>query len=288
VSRFLNRKTGIAIFLALLAVVLLGYVFFPRGESFRSGALIPKNKAAHIERIEIAQNGYPYEVVLERRNALWKLAIDTGHAFPARPAKIESLMAALSSDRPIVSVGAVSEEKIGIGNEGSYSVRVFTAADTAPALFLFGTTDTAGKWLYVKRATDNRIFRTASDLTAFLDVRAASWATLDIFSARLAQTGIQRITLTKNGIVRYFLAGKDAEVSNFEYALAHLECQDVTNLRPNATESITVEFGDLLTTEISLAPLGDVWILSDSVTGAPYIISDTTKRSLDAALGEGN
>lgn len=275
-------------FLALLAAVLFGYVFFPHDASFRNGTLFPEKNNAHIARIEIAQNGYPYEVVLERRNAQWKLVIDPDHLYPARNEKIESLMAALSDNRPIVSVGSVSEEKIGMGNEGSYSLRVFTTTETAPVSFLFGNTDASGKWIYVKRVYDNRIFRTKSDMTAFLDVRAASWATLAIFSARLAQAGIQRITFTRSGIVRHFLAGKDAEVSSFEYALSRLECQDVTNIRPNETESITVEFGDLHTTVIGLAPLGDVWVLSDSATGALYIVSDATKRSLDAALGEGN
>jgi hypothetical protein len=288
VSPSLARNIGYASFFALVAIVLAGYLLFPRVIKPHSGALIAGSNLGHIERIEISRQGHSYAIVLKRIDGAWKLAIDPDHEYPARTDRITTLLQALSGRRTLAPVGLVDEKKIGIGTEGSYSIRVIADGNSKNgqkgSSILFGDIDATGKWMYAKQEPDGRVFRTESDIAAVLDVRAASWAKLAVFSETLAKTGIQRVVFLKNCNRRQFLAGKDSAISGFESALARLECLDVTNLESPETESLEIEFGDLKNVRIGLAPLGDVWILNDSETGGSYVISDETKRALEAPL----
>jgi hypothetical protein len=283
------RKTGYAAFIALVAVVLAGYLLFPRGFMPSEGALIPDRGAARIERIEISRQGDAYTVVLTKTGGIWKLIIDPSHGYPARTDKLTSLIQALARRRTLSPPGRVDEKKIGIGTEGSYSVEVFSGDGSKGGLqsetIFFGNTDATGTWMYAKRKSDSRVFRTESDLEGFLDISAASWAKLDIFSETLSKTDIQRVLFVKNGRTRQFLAGSGDAIHGFESALARIECLDVTNLKGAETEYFEVEYGDLKKDRIGLAPLGDVWILSDGATGGFYVISDDAKRALESPLG---
>lgn len=285
----LVRKIGYATFFALLAIVIAGYLLFPRGSAKPQGSLIAETGAEHIVRIEISRQGDPYSVALNRIDGAWNLAIDKTYVYPARTEKIAALLHSLTQKRTLAGVGKMSEENAGIGINGAYSMALFFDGESQDgansASMHFGVTDATGKWMFAKKEPDGAIFRTESDIEGFLDIRASSWAKLAIFTDAFAKNAIQRIVFTKNGSVRQFIAGKDSAIRNFESLLSRMECLDVTNLKSDETEFIELEFGDLKTVRIGLAPLGDVWILSNSGSGGLYIISDETKRELENSLG---
>ena len=118
-------KSDMQHFFALLAIVLAGYLLFPRGSSPSKGSLIPQTDADRIIRIDILRQGDPYAVVLHRRDGTWKLAIDRTHEYPARTEKTTALLRALLQKRTLASVGSIGAENAGIGTVGSYSMRVF-------------------------------------------------------------------------------------------------------------------------------------------------------------------
>jgi len=165
-------------------------------------------------------------------------------------------------------------------------IRLSSKDKTSLADLDFGYATASGSQRYVRNSQYPSIFRTGDSFEPYLDLHTNAWADLDIFSEAFAKVSLQRVVYEKKGMRAVFVAGVNPEVAELEQTLKSLVCLDITNLSLIPTETVYLELGDTRRIQVGFAKLNEEnYILSNSQTGALYIISKWSKERLDRALG---
>jgi hypothetical protein len=277
----------IASFFACAAVT--GYILFPAREDTRgfTGALAAPSVPSSASEIRISAadevhssaEGAGFVLVLRKRSGEWFLVLDDKMQYPVRPGRVQALLGALAEKRTIVRTGSHNASSFGIGSVGSLSLRILGEGEEVLSDIRFGRRSAGGTDIFFSSVSDLSVLRCADVLSEFLDIRAASWARLDIFAEACKDKTVTRIVREAGG------KRQTGAIDGFDEILSSFRCLDVTNI-PSASESVwSVEFGDTSVLRFSIAPLdGEVWILTDWRTGCSYTISGWAKERLEKAF----
>jgi hypothetical protein len=162
--------------IVLLATLVIGVVVRREGRDGSEPLLTVS--ASDIATVSLAAG--ETEAVLERARGGWEIVSADGR-FPARSDRVEPFLRELAEARLVRIVTERSElhPEFGVDEAGGRVVRL-ESADGA-STFVFGQPDAAGRGLYARRAGEERVYLSDSEVDFYLDRGELFWAYLRIF-----------------------------------------------------------------------------------------------------------
>lgn len=265
----------------LAALAIASYLVFPPGRnaSAREISVLDPRVTARVASLEISSPGDDFRIVLRKRGGSWFLVLDPNRFWPAQSGQAESFIGILSEKRKVSSTGSADGRRYGIGDTGSYSVRVTGDDGTILGDISFGSVSPGGVDRYFRTGRSHSVLRTDDAFSPYLDLRASVWAELEIFRSELDDTSVQHAVVDRGGTGAVVPAAKLDALTG---VLRSFRCLDVTNIPSVPEETWKIDLGNAGTLRFGIAPLdGEVWILTVLDTGASYTISRWARERLE-------
>lgn len=289
----LKKYTQALIFANIFFLLSLIFVSIPKNEAnVFNTSLVSRQNIENIDEIvfTIPDNSLPprfNELRLIKKKDKFVLSTQSGE-YKVQPALIERLFSVLSTKQNFKFVSDDIKQYINFGLDEDHAARLqlLRSDKTIMGDFVFGKKDTLGINRYVRIDARTKIFIMPDVLSSFLTVNNNFWLDLQIYKYRFEKNSIQLIEKNKQLITR---SDKHKEkFGELETFLKQFSCIDIFPAFP-ITNSETQELNLILGTgekiEIFFTPMesGD-FILFDSASNNPYVISGYTKRRIDSIL----
>jgi hypothetical protein len=191
---FRARVTALAaVFVALLAALVVGTVIAPRGGSSRAAAaaLLPGLKPERAQAVEV--RGPSGRIVLSKTQG-WTVEVD-GARHPAAPDRVEGLLKLLAAmpRGTVVTRDAKAAEGLGLSAaEATHIVVTATGGATLVDLSVGKMGPAGGSYLRVGQAAE--VFQTGEGLSPYLSASRASWLDLRVLPRDVQADLVMRVS----------------------------------------------------------------------------------------------
>ena len=276
------------IFFVLLLLTFFGYIVYPTRKitATLSNSLMRADTKKQIASIVLTSDSARFPIRLIQKDTRWWLSLGN-QLYPAREEKIHSFINELIRRRTILNTHASNGHAYGIDNTDSIRVRIIDAGERILSDLYFGHNNATGTQIAVRSGTDIHVLLVEDTLSSYLDMKTAFWVDLTIFQTISKTANIQRIRYIDGNRTKEYRAGQDKEIGQFEQILNSLTCIDITNIPIAAQEQIELELGDTSVVHLKLAPLNEnEYIITDSRTGAAYILSKWSKERIEKTFSK--
>ncbi|EFW38897.1 DUF4340 domain-containing protein [Treponema phagedenis] len=279
------------ILIVLLLAVAGSFIFSrtKKEQSFESVLVLEKDIPA-IQKIIIsipAKNNQPgVEYGFEKKDGRWFLSVGN-QMFQAKELMLNRLLETLSAKRYFTPITKNAAHYANYGLEDSHAagIRLIKDGDAILADIYFGNINTLGTDRYVRTGKTTDVLLTADSFHSFLQTYTDLWLNLQIYQDLFTTQRIQSLQFGHSSGNRN---RNEEAFKALEKFLQSFSCLDIyTEPIPSQekTETILLHFEQSEPLAISVTPLpnGDR-VLTDSISGHTYLISDYTAKRLTALV----
>jgi len=197
-----NKKFTVlsGIIAALAVMYILTIIFDPERRGARSAAYSWLAPGQHDKITGITISTAEGVITLVRNGGKWFASYD-GKDYPARDARVEDFIAALTkrAPYPVRSSSAFSHERLSLTPDKATSVTVAAGAGPPLLTLLVGQADVTGQNIYLRKQGQNEV-RSGEDIfSAYTQSTLDSWYNLRLFpeteNGRLDAGSVQRLTV---------------------------------------------------------------------------------------------
>ena len=185
-----------ALFLVLLAALIVGGLVTPQGVSQRSAAklLVPgfrPGDAAKIEEFDSSQH-----LALEKSGA-WLMDV-SGMQFPASPSRVAALLSSVAAlpRGSLVTRDAAAAASLGIGGATTRRITISSASGVVLCTLNFGTAIPGGRGSYVSLGSASEVWSTGEALAPYVTTDRTFWGNFKIVPDDVTAAAITRISVT--------------------------------------------------------------------------------------------
>ncbi len=183
-------------FLLLLAALVLGAVFSPRGTEQRvvEALMFPGVKASAVRRVEVADPGS--RIVLQKGSA-WTLEL-AGSSFPASQERADALVrSVVSLNRgTLISRRLQDPASLGFGSQGEKRLTFFGAAGEVLCELSAGKQASSGRGSYLRAGQAPEVWLTGDALTPYLTTARSFWADLRVLPQDVSSPAVMRLSIS--------------------------------------------------------------------------------------------
>ncbi|UTC67668.1 MULTISPECIES: DUF4340 domain-containing protein [unclassified Treponema] len=289
----LKKYTKGLIFINVFLLLLLIFISIPKQEKDVFNApLVLKNNIENIDEIifTIPDNSLPpvfNELILFKKKDKFFLKTMAGE-YQVKTPLVDRLFSILSTKQNFRFVDDNVKQYINFGLDDDHSARLklLRSDKTIIGEFIFGKKDTLGINRYVRIDARTKVFIMPDVLSSFLTVNNNFWLDLQIYKYKLQNNSIRRIEKNNKFSIRSNKTEK--EFNELETFLRQFSCIDIFPAFPVITSeseefSLILENGERIKIELTPMEGGD-FILLDSSSKKPYVISGYTKRRIDSII----
>jgi len=197
-----NKIITLSSVIAALAIVyILTIIFDPQRRGARSDAYswLAPNQNDKITGISIKKPGEE-TVTLSRNGGKW-FVTRNGKDYPARQARVEDFIAALSkrAPYPVRSSNASIHERLSLTPDKAAQITVLAGSGPPLLTLLIGQPDATGRNVYLRKQDQNEVRSGEDSFSIYTDFPLSSWYNLRLFpeneEGKLNVTDIQRLTV---------------------------------------------------------------------------------------------
>ena len=225
----------LGIIAALTVIYIVTFIFDPDRIRSRSDmySWLDPGDGAGIASITIANTEEDFTLVRQENN--W-IVLHDGRSYPARRARIEDLITALTrrSSFPVRSASASSHERLSLTEGTASRISAFDGSGMPLINLLVGQADAMGQGIYLRKQGQNEV-RFGQDVFSAFIGSSASWHELRFFpeteTGELDVTSVQRLTVyppaddEENPLPQIFIRSGRAWAFNF-----HIDDPDMTKV----------------------------------------------------------
>jgi hypothetical protein len=196
-----NKIITLSSVIAALAVIyILTIIFEPQRRGARSDAYswLERGNNDKITGISIARSGET--IAIARNGGKW-FVTRNDKDYPARQARVEDFIAALSkrAPYPLRSSSASAHERLGLTPDKAKQVTVSAGAGPPLLTLLIGQADVTGQNVYLRKQGQNEVRSGEDRFTAYAVSPLSSWYNLRLFpeneEGRFNEKDVQRLTV---------------------------------------------------------------------------------------------